>query len=667
MRGWSWALLGALVGCRTAGKDLDVSADTGAIGVVDADGDGFASDEDCDDGDASRSPAAIEVCDEIDNDCDGEVDEDVTDRFYADADGDGYGDPDVIIEACDQPRGTVLSGTDCDDGDERVFPSANELCNGIDDNCDGVVDEGLLEAWYTDADGDGYGDPTLSEQRCDAPTGMVQDDTDCDDSTAAAYPGAVEVCDEIDNDCDEAVDEDVTLTFWADGDGDGYGVDGLTTEACVLPAGYADAAGDCDDGDAAVYPWADELCNGWDDDCDGVTDEDDALDAATWYRDADTDGWGVSTTTTLACAQPAGYAPVTAQTDCDDGEPTTFPGADEYCDGHDDDCDGTIDEDDAVDATTWWLDADSDGYGGTSASLTQCSQPTRYVANTSDCDDLEADAFPGNAEVCDGIDNDCDSLVDDDDSGVSGQDTWYYDGDGDGYGLATAATTACVEPSDHTDVAGDCDDGDADINPVASERCNGLDDDCDSLIDEGVLGTSSSCPAEDCSEILADDPTAASGTYYLDLGSTVGAYTCDMVTDNGGWTLIGSAVAVWGTSYDTSYYNSEGFTWDEALFAYNSGSVHAHCTYPGSMTGCNNLGFQFGGQAWGVAQNWGSSLCGMSTTSYTGATSYIGGYDFIISRSSSSSTIRLGTLEGIAGCTTGDNPGTAYVDILIRR
>ena len=82
--------------------------------------------------------------------------------------------------------------------------------------------------------------------------------------------------------------------------------------------------------------------------------------------------------------------------------------------------------------------------------------------------------------------------------------------------------------------------------------------------------------------------------------------------------------------------------------------------------GCNNIGMQFGSESWGVAQNWGSSLCGLSTTSYTSATSYIGGYDWIISRSGSTDTIRVGTLEGIASCTIGDNPGSAYIDIWVR-
>ncbi|MDG1483646.1 MAG: putative metal-binding motif-containing protein, partial [Myxococcota bacterium] len=281
-----------------------------------------------------------------------------------------------------------------------------------------------------------------------------------------------------------------------------------------------------------------------------------------------------------------------------------------------------------------------------------------------DCDDSDADVNPDADEVCNEIDDDCDGDIDTDDADLDAStgETYYADDDGDGFGDPDDTTEACSEPSGYTDDDNDCDDTTSSTNPDATEICDGEDNDCDGVEDNGVLGTGTACPAEDCTEILADDSTAADGDYELNAGT----YTCDMTTDGGGWTLVGEAVSVYGTGYDTTYYNSEGFTWTETLFAYNSGSVHAHCTYPSSMTGCNNLGFQFASESWGVALNWGSSICGMSTTDYTGDTSYIGGYDFTIARSESTNTMRLGTLEGISSCTTSDNPGTAYVDILVR-
>ncbi len=724
-----------LVACTPTDKGDEAGRDTAGLSSVDRDGDGFVESEDCNDEDAAINPGATELCDGVDNDCDGEVDEGVTDAFYQDADGDGFGSPDGAIEGCEQQPGTVPSATDCDDGNPDVHPGANEVCNGVDEDCDGLVDEGLLETWYPDADNDGFGDPALGEERCDRPTDRVLVGTDCDDTTAAAHPGAVEVCDELDNDCDGAVDEGVTQTFFVDQDGDGYGDIGASSEACSQPLGYAAAAGDCDDLEFDVNPGATEWCNRVDDDCDGTVDEADAADAGTWYLDDDGDGYGLSSSSTRSCTTPSGHVAATPSFDCDDTEATTYPGAPETCDGADDDCDGVVDEADAVDAVTWWLDADSDGYGGSSLSLRQCAQPTGYVLSSSDCNDLSAaispgatetcndldddcdgvadnglatstwyrdadsDGYgsaasttadcnqpsgyvasstdcddtdsnirPGATEVCDGEDNDCDGLTDDDDSPVSGRSTWYRDADLDGYGNGSSSLSACDEPSGYTDDATDCDDSLSAVNPGANETCNGRDDDCDGTVDNGVLGTGAACPAVDCSEVLDDNPLAADGTYYLDNGgSTASTWICDMTTDGGGWTEVGANAAVWGTGYSTAAYNTAGFTWNEVLFAYSSGSTHAHCTYPSDLTGCNNIGFSFAGGTWGAALNWGSSVCGMTVQSYASATTYVGGYDFVISRSSSTSSIRLGTLEGISGCTTSDNYGTAYVDVRVRR
>lgn len=177
------------------------------------------------------------------------------------------------------------------------------------------------------------------------------------------------------------------------------------------------------------------------------------------------------------------------------------------------------------------------------------------------------------------------------------------------------------------------------------------------------LGSTPSCSATDCAEIMDAGDSTGDGTYWLDLG----AYWCDMTTDGGGWTQVKDNAPVYGTGWDASYYNTEGFSWTETLFAYDSGSISAHCVYPDAMTGCNDLGFQFASEAWGLPLNWGSSLCSLGTTDYTANTTYPGGYDFAVSRASSSDTIRLGSLEGIASCTTEDNYGTAYVDILVRR
>jgi hypothetical protein len=166
----------------------------------------------------------------------------------------------------------ALGGTDCDDADAAVNPDADETCNERDDDCDGSVDERVETTWSADADGDGYGDATTTEDACEAPEGYVLDDTDCDDANAAAFPGNPETCDGADNDCNGAVDDGVLTTYYLDADGDGWGDAASTAEDCSLPAGYAEAPGDCLDSDAAVSPDGTEVCqDGLDNDCDGTS------------------------------------------------------------------------------------------------------------------------------------------------------------------------------------------------------------------------------------------------------------------------------------------------------------------------------------------------------------------------------------------------------------
>ena len=149
-------------------------------------------------------------------------------QMYGDEDGDGY----------------LESEGDCDDGNDAVYPGATELCNGIDDNCNDEIDEDVQGEYYEDYDGDGFGNPDSAQTACDAPDGYVQNGTDCDDQDDGAYPGANEVCDEIDNNCDGSVDEGVTETYYADTDGDGFGDADAAVEACSLPEGYVEDSTD---------------------------------------------------------------------------------------------------------------------------------------------------------------------------------------------------------------------------------------------------------------------------------------------------------------------------------------------------------------------------------------------------------------------------------------
>jgi MYXO-CTERM domain-containing protein len=454
----------------------------------DADGDGYDSPtyggEDCDDDDDDVYPGADEICDTLDNDCDEDIDEEAVDAgdWYGDGDGDGYGDPDDATAACAQPPDTVDNGEDCDDDDYGVNPEAEEFCDEIDNDCDEVIDEsGATDAvtFYADDDDDGYGDPDNTTAACDEPGGYTSDNTDCDDSDEDIYPGADEVCDALDNDCDSVADEGAVdaSTWYADDDNDGFGDPDAAVEACVSLLGYVEDSSDCDDANDTIFPGAEETCDEVDQDCDDVIDED-ASDASTWYSDLDGDSFGDPEGAVSACDQPDDT--VGNDLDCDDSDGDINPNGVEVCDGLDQDCDDVIDEA-AADAVIFYADGDDDGYGDDDRTLEDCEAPDGYVAEGGDCDDDAELTYPGADEYCDEADNDCDDAVDEDAVDAS---EWYLDFDDDGYGDAAVSVEACEQPGNHVANAEDCDDRYTTVYPDATELCDGLDNDCDSFVDE---------------------------------------------------------------------------------------------------------------------------------------------------------------------------------------
>jgi hypothetical protein len=223
---------------------------------------------------------------------------------------------------------------DCDDDVPSVNPLGSEVCNQLDDNCSGVVDEGT-ECFDDDFDG----------QR--------ESDGDCDDDDPNTYLGAPETCDNEDNDCDFVIDE---TTQCYDDDGDGL----------------TEIYGDCNDASAVSYPLAPELEDGLDNDCDGIVDE------GTNAYDDDFDGY----------SENAG--------DCDDTNANVSPGVAEMCDGLDNNCDGVVDEENASGCANYYYDYDGDGYGSSSVGGKCLCYPDGYYTSpySSDCYDYNANASP---------------------------------------------------------------------------------------------------------------------------------------------------------------------------------------------------------------------------------------------------------------------------------
>jgi hypothetical protein len=223
---------------------------------VDQDKDGYSADEDCNDNDPNIHPGAPELCDDVDSDCDGEVaDAHSIDAavYHPDMDNDGRGDSTVQVTSCTPPEGYVVDATDCDDTTPRVSPDVAEICDGLDNDCDGQIDEADARnapTWHLDLDEDGFGDPeTPGTTGCEGPADHANNGDDCDDDDPAVHPDAEEIWyDGVDQDCDG----------WSDFDQDRDGYDDLNHGGL-----------DCDDTDGAVHPAAEEICNdGIDNDCD---------------------------------------------------------------------------------------------------------------------------------------------------------------------------------------------------------------------------------------------------------------------------------------------------------------------------------------------------------------------------------------------------------------
>lgn len=596
--------------------------------IQDNDGDGFYLNlDDCDDTNAAVNPGAQETCNGIDDDCDGLIDDDDPDvdisghtTWYADADGDGFGDAAVTQLACSQPSGYVDNADDCNDNDASINPGATEIaCNGIDENCDGEPDHDrghalrfdggndrvlignapllnpdhiTVEAWVKATSILTYRGVATKRNCCGANTfqwsmqgdpynmsfgafginggGIAVDPNPMNttewihfagtydgdkvrlyrngvmvavqegdgplikpswpvmigarDGNADHWPGYIDEVRIWDHarteseinatmNCELAGNEPGLIAYYDFNQGEAEGSNaGITTLPDLSPNGFNGAlqnfalSGSTSNwttseailnGSCSTAPQ--EICNGLDDDCDGFIDEGVSV---IYYADADGDGYGDSniSNSISSCTPPNGY--VTNSDDCDDSNASINPDAQEICNGIDDDCDGLIDDDDPdVDITsqsTWYADADGDGFGDANATQLACNPPTNYVDNADDCDDNDAGIHPDANEVCNGIDDDCDGLIDETDPDISGQPIWYADVDGDGFGDLAATQLACDPPTGYVDNAGDCDDTDPNIYAL---DCNGI---CGGTV--GDMDGDGICSDMDCDD---NNPTIA--------------------------------------------------------------------------------------------------------------------------------------------------------------
>jgi hypothetical protein len=260
------------------------------------------------------------------------------------------------------------------------------------------------------------------------------------------------------------------VTYFFDGDGDGFGSLFFGGSFCYQPAGYVTNSSDCNDNNAAINANASEICNGADDNCSGQIDEGFVFN--NYYMDSDSDGFGNANTLISSCFQPIGY--VSIASDCNDMNFNINANATEICNGIDENCNGQAD--DGLMFVNYYIDFDLDGFGNLGNMQNACAQPFGFVPNALDCNDDNSYVNPDAIEICNGLDEDCDG--ENDNSVVFA--TFYEDTDGDTYGDPATGQDFCLIPTElFVDNGDDCDDTNAAINPAASEIWeNGIDDDC---------------------------------------------------------------------------------------------------------------------------------------------------------------------------------------------